>query len=46
MKGQPLYLYIFLNDACDLFGWHNEKFILLWGNTTCGDISVDWRPCA
>jgi len=22
-----------------------EKFIQLWGNTTCGAISVDWLPC-
>jgi len=23
-----------------------EKFIQLWGNSTCGAISVDWLPCA
>ena len=23
-----------------------EKFIQLWGNSTCGCISVDWLPCA
>ena len=22
-----------------------EKFIQLWGNSTCGSISVDWLPC-
>jgi hypothetical protein len=22
-----------------------EKFIQLWGNSTCGDVSVDWLPC-
>ena len=22
-----------------------EKFIQLWGNSTCGQISVDWLPC-
>ena len=22
-----------------------EKFIQLWGNSTCGAISVDWLPC-
>ncbi|MDD1758324.1 MAG: hypothetical protein LUQ22_06285, partial [Methanotrichaceae archaeon] len=22
-----------------------EKFIQLWGNSTCGEISVDWLPC-
>ncbi len=22
-----------------------EKFIQLWGNSTCGTISVDWLPC-
>jgi hypothetical protein len=22
-----------------------EKFIQLWGNDTCGDVSVDWLPC-
>jgi len=22
-----------------------EKFIQLWGNETCGEISVDWLPC-
>jgi len=22
-----------------------EKFIQLWGNSTCGKISVDWLPC-
>jgi len=22
-----------------------EKFIQLWGNSTCGAISVDWQPC-
>jgi hypothetical protein len=22
-----------------------EKFIQLWGNSTCGDISIDWLPC-
>jgi hypothetical protein len=22
-----------------------EKFILLWGNSTCGAVSVDWLPC-
>ena len=22
-----------------------EKFIQLWGNSTCGEISVDWMPC-
>ncbi len=22
-----------------------EKFIQLWGNDTCGEISVDWLPC-
>jgi hypothetical protein len=22
-----------------------EKFIPLWGNSTCGAISVDWLPC-
>jgi hypothetical protein len=23
-----------------------EKFIQIWGNSTCGAISVDWLPCA
>ena len=23
-----------------------QKFIQLWGNSTCGEISVDWLPCA
>ncbi|MDD4651858.1 MAG: hypothetical protein PHQ34_06470 [Methanothrix sp.] len=23
-----------------------EKFIQLWGNSTCGAISIDWLPCA
>ena len=23
-----------------------QKFIQLWGNSTCGAISVDWLPCA
>ena len=23
-----------------------EKFVQLWGNSTCGAISVDWLPCA
>jgi len=23
-----------------------EKFIQLWGNSTCGEISIDWLPCA
>ena len=23
-----------------------EKFIQLWGNSTCGQVSVDWLPCA
>jgi len=22
-----------------------EKFIQLWGNSTCGAVSVDWLPC-
>ncbi|WP_333656697.1 hypothetical protein [Methanothrix soehngenii] len=22
-----------------------QKFIQLWGNSTCGEISVDWLPC-
>jgi hypothetical protein len=22
-----------------------EKFIQLWGNSTCGSVSVDWLPC-
>jgi len=22
-----------------------EKFIQLWGNETCGEVSVDWLPC-
>lgn len=22
-----------------------DKFIQLWGNSTCGEISVDWMPC-
>jgi hypothetical protein len=22
-----------------------EKFIQLWGNSTCGQVSVDWLPC-
>jgi hypothetical protein len=22
-----------------------EKFIQLWGNSTCGEVSVDWLPC-
>jgi len=22
-----------------------EKFVQLWGNSTCGSISVDWLPC-
>jgi hypothetical protein len=22
-----------------------EKFIQLWGNDTCGTVSVDWLPC-
>ncbi|OPX79056.1 MAG: hypothetical protein A4E45_00913 [Methanosaeta sp. PtaB.Bin039] len=22
-----------------------EKFVQLWGNSTCGAISVDWLPC-
>ncbi len=22
-----------------------EKFIQLWGNDTCGSVSVDWLPC-
>ncbi len=22
-----------------------EKFIQLWGNSTCGKISIDWLPC-
>jgi len=22
-----------------------EKFIQLWGNDTCGDVTVDWLPC-
>ena len=22
-----------------------QKFIQLWGNSTCGAISVDWLPC-
>lgn len=22
-----------------------EKFIQLWGNSTCGTISVNWLPC-
>ena len=23
-----------------------EKFIQPWGNSTCGEISIDWLPCA
>jgi len=22
-----------------------EKFIQLWGNSTCQEVSVDWLPC-
>jgi hypothetical protein len=30
----------------DLIGVFSiEKFIQLWGNSTCGTISVDWLPC-
>ena len=30
----------------DLIGIFSiEKFIQLWGNSTCGAISVDWLPC-
>jgi hypothetical protein len=30
----------------DLVGVFNiEKFVLLWSNSTCGEISTDWMPC-
>jgi hypothetical protein len=33
-------------DVEDLTGVFSiEKFIQLWGNSTCGAVSIDWLPC-